>query len=146
MKRSAALATLCMLLLALIARAPAEQDGQVEVVRLTPENWTRFAPAGKEVDAIAGDLVLRNQHLIAVIAEPLATRHANMTVRDVGGALIDLAVRESPSDQLSAFYPGRRQFPFRSVRVLGEAGAPLRRLPHSSWPRRTDRLSTGTTT
>lgn len=35
-----------------------------------------------------------------------------MTVKSVGGCLIDLAVAGHESDQLSAFYPGRRKFPF----------------------------------
>lgn len=43
------------------------------------------------------------------MAQPLPTRHANMTVRNVGGCLIDLASRDHQSDQLSAFFPGRRQ-------------------------------------
>ena len=33
-------------------------------------------------------------------------RNANMTVREVGGCLIDLTCRDRQSDQLSAFYPG----------------------------------------
>ena len=35
-----------------------------------------------------------------------------MTVRSIGGCLIDLATTAHESDQLSAFYPGRRKFPF----------------------------------
>ena len=35
-----------------------------------------------------------------------------MTVRSVGGCLIDLATTKLESDQLSSFYPGRRKFPF----------------------------------
>ncbi|MES2788501.1 MAG: CehA/McbA family metallohydrolase [Planctomycetota bacterium] len=97
----------------------------VEVARLTAENWERFAPAGKEVDAIVGDIVLRNSHLTAVIAQPLPTRHANMTVRQIAGALIDFTTREAPSDQLSAYYPGQRQFAFREWQILGPKNQPL---------------------
>jgi hypothetical protein len=92
-------------------------SGPVEVARLAESNWDRLAPRGKEVDAIYGDIVLRNEHLVAVIADPLPTRNANMTVRDVGGCLIDLTTRADQSDQLSAYYPGRRQYPYRSWSV-----------------------------
>jgi hypothetical protein len=91
----------------------------VEVVLLTAENWEKFAPQGKEVDAIIGDLVLRNQYLTAVIAQPLESRNANMTVKNVAGALIDLTTRESPSDQLSAYYPGQQKYAYREWEVLG---------------------------
>jgi hypothetical protein len=75
-----------------------------ELAQLSPETWDEFAPQGKEVDCIYGDLVLRNDQLIAVIARPQAGRHANMTVKNVGGAVVDLTRRERPNDQLSAFY------------------------------------------
>src|ERR1041384_4441155 len=72
---------------------------------LSPQNWEELAPKGKEVDAIHGDYLLRNDKIVAVIAQPLATRHANMTVRNVGGCLIDLTERDAQNDQLSAYYP-----------------------------------------
>lgn len=81
-------------------------QGKVEAVILTPETWDEYCPQGKEVDAIYGDLVLRNDYITAVIAQPVATRNANMTVRNVGGCLIDLTENEYQSDQLSCFYPG----------------------------------------
>ena len=90
-------------------------DASVEIAVLTEATWDRFVPLGKEVDAIYGDIVLRNGHLSAVIAQPLATRHANMTVRDVAGAVIDLTARGTQSDQLAAYYPGKRVFPYRTV-------------------------------
>ena len=96
----------------------------VEVIRLTDENWEAVAPRGKEVDAIVGDLVLRNRHLVAVIAQPIATRNANMTVKSVAGALIDLTPREPQSDQLSAFYPGQREYVFREWAAMGQDGKP----------------------
>ena len=98
-------------------------SGDVQVAILDAGNWDEFVPLGKEVDAIYGDLVLRNDHLTAVIAQPLVSRHANMTVRDVGGCLIDLAVRWNQNDQLSAFYPGARAYPFRSVAVRNTDGS-----------------------
>ena len=95
----------------------------VEVIRLTDENWEAVAPRGKEVDAIVGDLVLRNRHLVAVIAQPIPTRNANMTVKAVAGALIDLTTRDQESDQLSAFYPGQREYAYHEWAVVNHAGA-----------------------
>lgn len=97
----------------------------VEVIRLTDENFEAVAPRGKEADSIVGDLVLRNRHLVAVIAQPLPTRNANMTVKTVAGALIDLTSRESQSDQLSAFYPGQRDYTYRGWTAVGGDGTPL---------------------
>lgn len=88
---------------------------EAEAVVLNVNNWTQFVPAGKEVDAIYGDIVLRNAHLVAVIAQPKDGRHANMTVRDIGGALIDFTTRKNSSDQLSAFYPGKREYKYREA-------------------------------
>jgi hypothetical protein len=77
---------------------------------LSPATWDAYTPQGKEVDAIYGDYVLRNEHLIAVVAQPLATRNANMTVRGVGGSLIDLTERGAPNDQLSCYYPAAGRY------------------------------------
>ncbi len=88
---------------------------QVECVVLSAANWDEFAPLGKEVDAIYGDIVLRNEKIIAVIAQPSSKRNANMTVRDVGGSIIDLTSRSEPNDQLSCFYPGGNQLVFHDA-------------------------------
>ena len=90
------------------------REDSVEVAVLSEATWNRFVAEGKEVDAIYGDIALRNGFVTAVIAQPIATRHANMTVRDVAGALIDLAVQSSPNDQLAAFYPGKKRFAYRA--------------------------------
>ncbi len=100
----------------------ADEPAAVEIAQLADSNWEQLVPQGKEVDAILGDYVLRNEHLTAVIAQPLITRHANMTVRDVGGCLIDLTARPHESDQLSAFYPSARRFPFREAIARGNDG------------------------
>jgi hypothetical protein len=84
-------------------------------VILDAANWDEYAPTGKEADAIYGDAALVNRYLTAVIAAPLPTRNANMTVRNVGGQLIDLTVNEPLSDQLSCFYIQKRQFVFDSL-------------------------------
>ena len=88
-----------------IAAAIANASTAAELVVLDENNWDQYAPAGKEVDAIYGDFVLRNDKVVAVIAQAVPTRNANMTVRNVGGCLIDLTLRNRPNDQLSAFYP-----------------------------------------
>lgn len=94
----------------------------VEVGILMEANWGQLVPEGKEVDAIYGDVVLRNGHLTAVIAEPKATRHANMTTKDVGGCLIDLTARNAQSDQLAVFYPGKKGVTYQS-RAIKTNGA-----------------------
>ena len=92
--------------------------GAAELVRLSPENWDEYVPQGKEVDAIYGDYVLRNDALIVVIAQPLASRHANLTVKNVGGVILDLTRRDRPNDQLSAYYPGATRVRFTDPEAL----------------------------
>jgi hypothetical protein len=87
------------------------------VRELNAENWDALVPQGKEVDAIYGDTTLQNVYVKAVIAQPVATRNANMTVRNIGGCLIDLVHIDSESDQLSAFYPGRRAYAFSDLKT-----------------------------
>ena len=100
--------------------------GPVQVVTITEERWDQLVPNGKEVDAILGDLVLRNDYLTAVIAQPIASRNANMTVSGVGGGLIDLTVtsaqRTGESDQLSALWPGQRAVAYRQWRMRSAEG------------------------
>lgn len=84
-----------------------------ELVRLTKENYDKYVPGGKEVDAIIGDFVLRNDKITCVIADPIPGRNANMTVRNVGGCIIDLTTNESQNDQLGCYYPGAGRFAFR---------------------------------
>lgn len=95
----------------------------VEVAVLSPDIWDDFAPQGKEADCIYGDVVLRNEQITAVIARPIAGRHANMTVRNVGGAMIDLTSTRNPNDQLSAYYPGGPGMNWRSMTIDAGKGA-----------------------
>ncbi|HET6422672.1 MAG TPA: CehA/McbA family metallohydrolase [Planctomycetaceae bacterium] len=89
----------------------------VECGTLDESNWGQLVPEGKEVDAIYGDIVLRNSKLTAVIAQTKPTRHANMTVRDVSGCLIDLTAQPGQSDQLAAYYPGRKAVAYQSTEI-----------------------------
>ena len=112
-----------------------------ELVQLTPQNWDEFAPAGKEVDCIYGDYVLRNDRIVAVVAQPRADRHANLTVHHVGGAVIDLSLRSDgdkpagdvrevdgtlgaweTNDQLSAFYPHAGAFRWQMAEQPSQNG------------------------
>jgi len=85
----------------------------VEVERISAANHETVTPSGKEADWIFGDYVIRNDKITAVVAQPIQTRNANMTVRNVAGAMIDLTFRYRPSDQLSCFYPGAATIPIR---------------------------------
>jgi hypothetical protein len=99
-----------------VAWLPCGEARPAELVALSPQTWDRFAPRGKEVDCIYGDFALANDRLMAVVAHPRRGRNANMTVREVGGCLIDLTVRDGQSDQLSAYYPGAQ---LRDLRFAG---------------------------
>jgi hypothetical protein len=90
-----------------------------DLVALSPQTWDRYIPEGKEVDGVYGDFALANDQIMSVIAFPKRERNANMTVRGVGGCLIDLTRRDRQSDQLSAFYPGGqlRELKFGGIEV-----------------------------
>ena len=66
---------------------------------------------------ILGDYALKSDRLWVVVARPLAARHANMTVKNVGGCVIDMTLTDRPNDQLSAFYPCKRQFAFTQAKA-----------------------------
>lgn len=93
-----------------------------EIVALSEQNWKDFTPQGKEVDCILGDFALKSDRLLIVVAQPGASRNANMTVRQVGGAVIDMTEVNRSNDQLSAFYPGRRLDTFDRARIVQARG------------------------
>lgn len=99
-------------------RSREENGPGVTVEALNPERFELTVPAGKEVDAIVGDYLLKNSYLAAVIAEPLPTRNANLTTRNVGGCLLDFTTAANGSDQLTAFFPGRGDLAYRSAKVI----------------------------
>ena len=76
-----------------------------EQATLDADNWDKSVPQGKEVDAIYGDLLLRSDKLVAVVAEAKPSRNANLTVKQIAGSLIDFTERAAQSDQLGCYYP-----------------------------------------
>ena len=95
------LVALCLL----FCLAPAAMSHAAQIVRLDEENWDRYAPRGKEVDAIYGDYVLVNDRIIAVVADAIDGRDVNLSTSDGGGYLIDLTRRDNPADQLTIYRP-----------------------------------------
>lgn len=83
-----------------------------EWIKVNESNYRKVVPRGKEVDAIYGDFVLKNEHISVVIASPSPDRHANMTVRAVGGQIIDLTANQPQSDQLSCYYSLANKYAF----------------------------------
>ncbi|MBI5397037.1 MAG: carboxypeptidase regulatory-like domain-containing protein [Verrucomicrobia bacterium] len=90
-----------LLLLTLILPAAAFA---AEVLKLDAKNWSAVPP-GKEMDAIYGDWLLRNDKVVAVVAGTLSNRNINLTFRKGQGALIDFTLRDAPNDQLTGFLP-----------------------------------------
>ncbi len=75
-----------------------------EILRLGPDNWD-LVPQGKEVDAIYGDYLIRNDRVVAVIGAVAPGRNAHMSCRNIQGAVIDFTLRSANNDQLTAFFP-----------------------------------------
>ena len=89
-----------------------------EIVVLNETNWDQYAPIGKEADGIYGDVVLRNQKIVVLIATPGRNRHANLSLRNVGGCIIDMTLRENPNDQLGAYFPGGGKYLFTDEKLV----------------------------
>lgn len=94
-------AALCLL--------PAARGG--EAVVLDEANWN-LVPGGKEVDAIYGDVLLRNDKAVVVIASALPNRQLNLKIKDSQGSVCDFALtgstndpRGSNNDQLTTYHP-----------------------------------------
>jgi hypothetical protein len=68
--------------------------------------------SGKEVDWIYGDQLMMNDQISLVIAAPLATRDANMTIRNIGASILDLTLNQPSNDQLSAYTPAAGRYLF----------------------------------
>ena len=76
------------------------------------------AISGKECDWIYGDYLMTNDKISLVIAAPLATRDANMTIRNIGGSILDLTLNNPSNDQLSAYTPTSGRYQFRDPAKL----------------------------
>jgi hypothetical protein len=111
-RRTCSILASSLVVLSLASTLPA-----AELATLAPDTWDEYAPRGKEVDCIYGDIVLRNDRIVAVVAQPIEGRNANMTVRNVGGGVIDLTRVDRQNDQLSAFYPGGSKMAWRTNAV-----------------------------
>lgn len=74
--------------------------------------------SGKELDWIYGDYLMKNDTLSLVIAAPLATRDANLTVRNIGGSVLDLTLNLPSNDQLSAYTPTAGRYLFQDPSKL----------------------------
>ena len=113
--------TLTCLALVFLTALSAES---AQPILLSEQNYESEVPQGKEVDAIYGDYLLKNDLLVAVVAAPGKYRDANMTVRNVGGSVIDLTVTQKQSDQLSCYYPGGSRYRYTEVVAWPESWQP----------------------
>lgn len=84
-----------------------------EIIQLTADNIQENIPQGKEVDAIIGDYLLRNDKIVAIVANPIEGRNVHLTCRENGGCLIDLTRLDVSNDQLTAYMPRPRGHVFR---------------------------------
>lgn len=75
-----------------------------EIIRLTKNNLN-LLPKGKEVDGMIGDWVMKNDKVVAVIANASFDREANQMVSSIQGAVIDFTTLAENNDQLTVFYP-----------------------------------------
>ena len=78
-----------------------------ELITLSPDNYAEYCPRGKEADAVWGDYVLRNEKIVAAVADP--TQHNGRSGGRRGGAihgrLLDLTTRNDGNDLLCLFDP-----------------------------------------
>ncbi len=101
----------------LLAAAPLQA---AEVVEIAPGVKPKID--GKEVDWIYGDTLLKNEEISLVIAAPLPTRDANLTVRNIGGSILDLTLNKPSNDQLSAFIPTAGRYYFHDPKKVKTGG------------------------
>ncbi len=77
-------------------------------------------PGGKEADSIAGDFVLRNDAIEAVISSDAPRRKADMGTfwgQITPGCIYDLTLRDADNDQITIFSPSRQQGDVSHVRI-----------------------------
>jgi hypothetical protein len=99
---------LLLALSAIFLRMPAQAG---EIVRVSRDNRA-LLPHGKEADGMAGDWLIRNDKVAAVIGAASPYREANQMVSSIQGAVIDFTSRAADNDQLVVYYPqGARRRP-----------------------------------
>ncbi|MGD9748303.1 MAG: CehA/McbA family metallohydrolase [Verrucomicrobiales bacterium] len=86
-------------------------------------------PAGREVDGVIGDFLLRNDKVVAVISGDLPLRRANMSTfygpdGITPGCLYDLSERGKSNDQLTAFCPLLQRGPINHIRLVKDGSGP----------------------
>jgi hypothetical protein len=104
---------LVLALLGLLCGLASFSAKAAEWVTLSPDNFAEFAPPGKEAEAVWGDYVIRNDRVVAAVADAtmIAGRSAGRwAITSVAGAVIDFTRRDHPNDMLSAYYPAKARF------------------------------------
>ena len=74
--------------------------------------------SGKELDWIYGDYLMKNDSVSLIIAAPLATRDANMTIRNIGGSILDMTLNDPSNDQFSAYTSTAGRFLFHDANLV----------------------------
>lgn len=106
--------TLFLVCAVLFLRPLAASAAEIRVI----DQKSEPAISGKECDWIYGDYLMTNDQISLVIAAPLATRDANMTIRNIGGAILDLTLNHPSNDQLGAYIPTSGRYQFRDPEKL----------------------------
>lgn len=101
----------CSLTLAILLTLSAPLCSAAEILVIEAKSKPEIS--GKEVDWIFGDFLMKNDEISLTIAAPLATRDANMTIRNIGGSILDLTLNHPSNDQLSAYTPTAGRYLFR---------------------------------
>ena len=86
-------------------------------IQVIDENH-RPAMKGKELDWIYGDYWLQNDRISLIIANPVSGRDANLTIRKVGAAILDLSLQGPSNDQLSAYLPTAGRYLFQDPKLI----------------------------
>lgn len=76
------------------------------------------AMQGKELDWIYGDYWLQNDQISLVIANPVPGRDANLTIRRVGAAILDLSLQGPSNDQFGAYLPTAGRYLFQDPKLI----------------------------
>lgn len=110
----------------LLAAQTANHAANPEAFLVGPERADDL-PGGKEADGIVGDFLLRNEQIVAVVANGRPDRRANPFTHYDGsptpGCLYDLAPRNSTNDQLTLFAPSGLKGEVASVRILRDGSS-----------------------